>query len=442
MRPLLLLTLACMCMCLTASAADSNTILLARGDSLSHAIGNMPVDLWLFSNPGLSHLYDISAMPDEDGIYQFNLTPDQSASLSPGKYSIIAQYPGEDTYNIVHYEEKVNVSGASLSYLVSPFRNVKDVSLDGLQPHQVKEKLMQMINASDDGYTELSLEVQEPHTYINAIEQWNESAVRVTGYTNLQDGTKIKILWDEDKLVSAQDYRLNTFYTYASAASDSDIRTFGTNISVNMDELSDGKHWVAVEAGGLVTRVAINVGISFNQSEIRMEPIKYLWNGVVVTPTPIIIEKPVYIDRTVIQTVITIITTQPFPKNALGEEYDPTKVPDVSAAIIPIGAGLLAIVVLKKGQGNWKVEPKRPTIKVPDINNPHRTLLVDVVRKEELDKPVVKKMPVKERLKSWIDRTFWVTVPQKEPSVSVPERELKLEDLYEETQGDEYFGQL
>ncbi len=422
-----LFMLACMCACTSAES-----ILLARGDSLEHGIGTDPVSIWIFSNNELDHIYDISATQNTEGQYFIILTPEQSDSLQPGKYTILLQNNGINTLKEAKYATTTDAWNVTHEYLVSPYKSVKDIQIDGLQPNQVRTKLIEMITASgtsDDKYSELGMEIQAPYTVINSVEQYNDTAVHIAGTTNLKSGSDITIIWNEDQLVSAQDKRLNTFTTSAYAAADSDIRTWGRNITADIQSLSPGKHWVAVEAGGLTTRVAITIYSTFNSTEIHLEPIKYLNSGVIVTPTPQIIEKEVIREVTVIQTVITIITTQPFPHNALDEEYNPVTVPDVSVIIVPAFALLGAIMVLKVGSGHWRQEEKKPVKIIPDTQKPDLTKTLQPLAK-------------KGKIATFIDRTFWKEVPVQKSELQKIEPKPESKPDAKEEITDVYYGQL
>jgi hypothetical protein len=331
-------------------AVSAEDIVLARGDSITITTGYQNANVWVFSNSGLDHIYDVplSRFENNTGYVDFNSS--QTEALDDGRYTVVIHSIGDNGIKEVSYLSKLNASLQKNEFLVSPFKTVKDVEINGLQPHDVMEKLIEMRDGTDDVLTFQNLTVEEPLTVINGLDQINDDKVFVFGISNLAVGTPIKILWDSDRLVSQQDYRLNTYMSSVYAWNNSTQRRWNATLNVSIQDLPPGKHWIDLISNEKVTRVAYNAAERWeNQTPPPEQKIRYLNNGVVVTPTPEIKEVPVYVDRevTVIQTVV--ITTQPFPKNALGEEYNPYEVLDMSKYAFALAACLVGLIILKKG---------------------------------------------------------------------------------------------
>lgn len=329
---------------------SAEDIVLARGDAITFDMGYQNANLWIFSNNGLDHLYDIPLSRFEDNVGYVDLNASQTEGLDDGTYTVVIHSIGDNGIKEVSYLSKLNASLQKNEYLVSPFKTVNDVDINGLQPHDVMEKLISMRDGTDDVLTFQNLTVEEPLTVIKGIDQISDDKVFMFGISNLKVGTPIKILWDSDRLVSQQDYRLNTYMSEVYEWENTTQRQWNATLNVSVQELPAGKHWVDLIANEKTTRVSYNAAERWeNQTPPPMQKIRYLNDGVVVTPTPEKVEVPVYVDRevTVIQTVI--ITTPPFPKNALGEEYNPYDVVDMSKYAFLLIAGLLALVVLRKG---------------------------------------------------------------------------------------------
>jgi hypothetical protein len=347
MRVLAIIAIALMLIPFAVSAED---MVLARGDTITINTGYQNSNVWVFSNNGLDHLYDIplTRFVNNTGYVDINST--QTSAFDPGQYTVVIQSIGDNGIKEVSYLEKYNASLMKNEYLVSPFKDVKDVDINGLQPHDVMEKLIEMRDGTDDVLTFSNLTVEEPLTALTGLDQITDTQVFVFGVSNLKVGTPMKIIWDSDRLVSQQDYRLNTYTSEVYAWDNSSQRRWNATLNVSIQDLPVGKHWVDIIANGKTTRVAYDASERWdNQTPPPPQKIRYLSSGVIITPTPEIKEVPVYVDRTVIQTVITYITTPPFPRNALGEEYNPYEVMDMSKYIFGTLAGLVVLIILKKG---------------------------------------------------------------------------------------------
>ena len=359
----------------TASAVRTNVTVVARGDNVTFDVGHDPGSVWVFAFSGMDGLYDVnttyhvnttdvryfaSNTTDEinkttynETIYYFELQANQTASLDPGEYDLVLQKVGDNKIKEAFYSERYNVTSWTTDnpvidkYIVSPFKSVKDININGFQAQMVEQVLYNMTAGSDDILIKTNMTVEEPLTAVREIDQINDDQIYIYGTSNLKVGTNVSILWDAERQVSSADYKKNTYYAVVQPGNATEGREqerwFGEKLNVTIQDLPPGNHWVEVTANGLVTRYKYTVGELYrNQTPPPMQKIRYLNDGVIVTPTPVTIEVPVEVTRevTVIQTVV--IPTQPFPKNALGEEYDPTKTPDINITWM----GLPAIGIL------------------------------------------------------------------------------------------------
>jgi hypothetical protein len=351
MRFLFYIFIICLCLLPIHISALGQTYTLARGDSQLIFFDEPYWTIWIFSKLGTDHIYDAHNGEDFNGSVAYRINSTVSESLHPGEYIIVKQYPGQNGIKEVSYAQRYNYSNFMNEYLTSPFKGVDDIDINGWQPHQVLEKVQELAANSDDRLDYDTLIVEDPLTVVKSVDRdWNN--IYLYGTSNLQPNTTITILWDADRLVDERDYFFNTFHTFVKEKADG-TRYWETGINVSFQDLPVGKHLVSVIALNKTTTAIFNVGELYkNQTPIRNETIKYLWDGVIVTPTPEIIKVPVPYEVTVIKTVV--ITTQPFPKNPLGEEYNPSKVPNISNTVPIILMVMLAMGVLYQGRNRWK----------------------------------------------------------------------------------------
>jgi hypothetical protein len=340
-----------LCLCLMPICVSAESYTLARGDALLVPMNEAPWTIWIFSKLGPDHIYDAVNGNDYNGTMFYQINNTVSESLDPGEYIIVKQFPGPNLIKEISYAQRYNYSNFSNEYLVSPFKSIPDIDINGWNPSNVLAEIQNLNKNTDDRLEYATLIVEEPLTVVKSIDRdWNN--IYLSGTSNLQTNTTITILWDSDRLVSERDFFFNTFQTYVREKADG-TRYWETGINVSFQDLPVGKHWVSVIALNKTTTAAFTVGELYkNQTPTRNETIKYLWDGVIVTPTPEIVNVPVPYEVTVIKTVV--ITTQPFPKNPLGEEYNPSRVPDVSNVVPPLILILIAMGVLYQGRGRWK----------------------------------------------------------------------------------------
>jgi hypothetical protein len=278
------------------------------------------------------------------------LSKNQTEHMDAGDYKIAVQTVGQNKIKEVSYIEYYNnTSLIKNEYLTSPFKKTPDVQINGLQPNMVLDKLKLLINGTyDDKLTIYDLTVEQPIVSILGLDQIDDNTTEIYGTSNLNIGTNLTILWDSDKLVSAQDYRQNTFRSIITDGKNGTHRwSTIMHLYNSIQDLSVGKHWVDVITNNKTTRVGFSVlELYKNQTPPPMARIKYMYDGVVVTPTPIIVEKQVPYEVTVVKTVV--IPTQPFPKNALGEEYNPSELPDLTKYVY-ILLGICAVLCVIGG---------------------------------------------------------------------------------------------
>jgi hypothetical protein len=334
----------------SATSAANNTITLARGEEL---VLPLPIGLtnhttyWLFSDYGMDHYYDLPILLYQNNSAVIILEKNQTKLMAIGDYTVAIQTVGKNEVKEVGYKQKDNIiSPVKDEFLVSPFKDIQDIDINGLSPSVVLTKLKMLINQSiDDKLTFMALTVEEPVTIIKGLNQLDNETAEIYGTSNLNIGTYITIYWDIDRLVSAEDYRKNTFHAVI-VEGNNNTHIWSTKMHLNdsIQQLPVGKHWIDVVVNERTSRIGFDVlEIYKNQTPPPMAKIKYLGDGNIAPPDPIIIEKPVPVEVRVIETVIQ--PTPNYPKNAMGKEYNPYLVPDMTGIMyLGIILGIISVI--------------------------------------------------------------------------------------------------
>jgi hypothetical protein len=336
----------------SVASASNNSVILARGEEL---VLPLPIGLnnhttyWLFSDYGMDHYYDLPILLYQNNSGVIILEKNQTKGMSIGEYTVGIQTVGKNEVKEVSYREKNNIiSPVKDEFLVSPFKDVSDIDINGLSPSVVLIKLKVLINQSiDDKLTFMNLTVEEPITIIKGLNQLDNETAEIYGTSNLNIGTYITIYWDSDRLISAEDYRKNTFHAViVEGKNNTHIWSTKMRLNDSIQQLPVGKHWVDVIVNDRTTRVGFDVlELYKNQTPPPMAKIKYLSDGSVSPPEPVIIEKRVPYEVKVIETVTIVQPTPNYPKNALGKEYNPYLLPDMTGIMyLGIILGIISVI--------------------------------------------------------------------------------------------------
>jgi hypothetical protein len=279
-------------------------VLVARGDPLSFNYSRITnlTRAWLFGvNDGL---YDL---PCEDG--RLFVNESVILPLRPGMYYLLLDNPGVDTrIEAVWNEEKDRVE--------SPFRATPYLEVPGYDPRTVYDKIVPWLKTySDDVIEVYKVEIQEPYLEITGIGTMYSNftdVLQVDGYTNLEIGTSVYAVIDEDNrsmdIVSAP-------RTYSEVRGmierPGTMREFRISLPFDFQNKTSGQHTVVVHGPfSTYANVGVPVGLMPEGQERPQEYIRYinstLWNP---TPTPII-QKEI-----VMQIVTQIVTVPVTPSN-------------------------------------------------------------------------------------------------------------------------------
>jgi RNAse (barnase) inhibitor barstar len=261
-------------------------------------------------------------------------------------YTLVIQRFGKNGFKEASYKEKYDLLGQLNSSLLSPFKNVPDINIKGLQPNMVQEKLKEMVAQGIDDYLEYkNLEVQNPYTYVKGLDQGDNNTIYIYGITNLNPGNIIKIIWDSEQQVSEKDFAINTHLSVVTQGSNY-TNLWNVKFTTDIQNLPVGIRWVDITAKNKTSRISFRVyEIDKPQIAPPLMKIRYLDGGIVVTPTPKIVEVRVPYEVTVIQTVV--IPTPTYPNDAFGVVYNPYKQQNTDNYIVPLLFIGLALIILR-----------------------------------------------------------------------------------------------
>lgn len=349
---------------------NASTVYVAQGDSVTLPQIYPNGTCWLFPDNGIANpnYFDYAA--------QYNNKTNGSYCTIPKEFTANVQ---AGNYQMV-YESPVVINGHSfkdISYvngtLQSALCYVRPIDITGLDASATQTKLESLIlsnhlnNVSVDTVIIekplLSITSLGPITYqVYALHKASSDSdgivttdiisspfYRISGRTNLPNGTKIIIKVDEIRFFSqhAKDSKY-IFTTTASRPPEMDSAQWSCDFGFNVNDLPAGWHDITVYGGDLVSTVKFKVDQQIKPTPTPTEYINYLSNGDIA---PIIVNHTI----TVIQTkyVDRWHTATPTPDitDALGNKID---YPYEPGATVPPEVGLIcllaiAVIVLTRG---------------------------------------------------------------------------------------------
>jgi len=238
-----------------------------------------------------------------------------TSTLEAGTYSLIKQYPGNNT------EFDVRRTDTAIQWRYQ-WDCPHSVNIFGVQPRLVKDILIDTLKQTDDTFTEYHMEVQDPSISISGFEEvpmnlnysrYHEyhlseygyvSLFDVRGYTNLKEGTPISLVLDPDRH-SPRDIRSFTFNTTAQRTSLGNMSYYQVFVPIIWDQMSIGMHTMKIS-----TNLSASMNYDFPISILPADSyrpnatVKYAgdsnpWKPNLTIPEPIVITKQVVVERTI-----------------------------------------------------------------------------------------------------------------------------------------------
>jgi len=321
--------------------ASDGGVYVARGDPISVVVNQSGGTCWYFpmsNDMAQSGFYDIPSYKPQNKSY-CSLSGDFTASMPPGKYSLVYKYPAVVNGNVIP-----DVSFKD-GYLVSIFSDVAPVNTAGRVGYQVKDDLLEMVAVHNmDSTIEYPISIEEPEFAITRIEGIKEDMIQVSGVSNLADGTRIVVVVDEAEHVAKGDLSKFTFNCAVSRLwTESDGR-WSCNMPLPMQEMAPlpVTHEVVATAGSLEASARFPIYQAWTPAPTPTQYINYFGNGT-VKPDVIIVEKTVVVTR-VVDKWHTATPTPPVT-DALGEVIEYPYNPQAGVSLSPWIAGIAALLI-------------------------------------------------------------------------------------------------
>ena len=189
---------------------------------------------WMFGTESPPSLYD-------QPVPAYNIiTFDASVlrNLEEGSYNIIFIEPGangiiEEIYDPID------------DRIVSPFRDVSDISLRGIAPLVAENFLLSKVaNSHDDSYEKWGIDLQDPKIMVTKLDQApltnNHSVIILAGYTNMNQGDNLTITFDANR---TNPYIVHQwFLTVQNNGGEGAYRVWNTSFIMDFNQIAPGQH--------------------------------------------------------------------------------------------------------------------------------------------------------------------------------------------------------
>lgn len=267
---------------------------IAKGDSAYVKVQNPYGTCWFFAKsdaPDFDKFYDMPSSEDGGGLTYCAITKDMSNAMD-GEYTLVYTHP------IVKDNKTVlkDVSWTDGKF-VSVFADNPSIKPTG-SSRSAKDDLIAMISKHQiDGMMTYDLSVEDPYLHVNTIYGINSQSVKIKGTSNFQDGTKIKIIIDEQDHIAEKNLYDFTFYATVARPYSEIEGTFEDTMIIPMQEMHPGWHEVTVYSGDLVTTARFPLyETSWTPFPTPTQYINYFGNGS-IKPDVVTVEKTVIVTK-------------------------------------------------------------------------------------------------------------------------------------------------
>ena len=318
-------------------------VFIAQNDPVQFAVEHPAGTCWYFPTSERieqQKLYDIPAVKYGEK-YVCELGSAQTANMREGDYVLIYTYPsqiGKDQFP-PKYLKDISWNNSKLTSLFVAPRDEH-----GMQAARVMQDLKEMTSASKlDGMEEYQISVQPPMITITRQEGVGWNLIRISGESNMADGTTVRIEIDELDRVpdpTIDKYYNFTFYTKVNRQYISEKGNWSCDMLLPIQSMTPGWHHTSVYAAGLETTARFPIYQAWTPEPTPTQYINYFGNGS-MKPDVVTVTIPVPGPTRVVELWHTATPTPPIT-DALGNKivYPPYK----ASEVIPGWVMALALV--------------------------------------------------------------------------------------------------
>jgi len=262
-----------------------------------------------------------------------------------GSYTIILEDSGKNGIYEIGYETN-NRTPITKDLLVPALRSLDIVDVTGYQPSMIKDKLIQMMRENtDDTYTTIKLEVQEPYVEIvgyQEIRVSNMSLLEITGYTNKIPGTPVTLYVDINNKTGTS-VRYPAMTVMAMDTGDGNLRTFHGYFVLDYNEIAPGHHEITAKLpDGKLSTVSFYIREEPEPGYTEPKYYKFVDGNPFIPPT--IIEKEVI--KVVTKEVIKEVTIKiPVDYETLAAEKNRQLYDDIRNALPFVIGGIVGLIL-------------------------------------------------------------------------------------------------
>lgn len=332
--------------------------LIARGDFFTLS-DNVTEKVWIFGRN--TPLYDYETY-DGDITYNSSVTE----AMEPGSYYLMKHYAGKNgDFDVRFYDEHIQWKHG--------WSGIVNVDVPGVQPLMVADMVADSINRTDDTYTILHLEVQEPSVTIEGFSEvpltpqytgYEEYRIKdgfvslfdVRGYSNLNEGTNITVTLDPTRH-TPKDIDHYMFNTTVKRAIDGNMGYYQVYVPIVWDDMTIGMHTLVVSSIlGAKSYHDFPISVLPEDSFKPNTTVKYALdrNPWIPTPTPevqvTIVEKKIVVTQTILVPVTPSTEVVKAEQKNIILEYLTYGVIGILSLAILVGIVLYALSVFRRAK--------------------------------------------------------------------------------------------
>ena len=314
--------------------ASAAPIYIAQGDPAKIPVQNYDGTCWYFGYGSNQSFYDIPSVHDGNMTY-CEPTSDLTSTMN-GIYDVIYTYP----YTVNHktLKDVYMKNGVLMSILAS----TRSINENGKQSDTVEKDMQGMVAADNiDGMENYRVIVNQPYLTIDRIEGVAIQSERISGSTNLQNGTIVNIKVDELRQYALHN---DVNYSFTTTVLRNDIEQTGKwtkDMPLPLNDMPAGWHDADIYAQGVHGHVRFQVSSWWTPVPTPTQYTNYFSNGSIA---PVTVTVTIILPTPTPEIQYIQLTPEPTPTytDALGGEIDSP--PSNISSLIP--TGVVCMIVL------------------------------------------------------------------------------------------------